>query len=63
MGNHSIGFAGLAVEKRLGMLIVATGKFRCLRKGPRQILIAIFYVSFPFFYIIACPFGRYLSAI
>jgi hypothetical protein len=57
MGNDSIGFSSFTVEKRLGILIVAACEFRCLEKGLRQILVAIIYVSFPFFHIIACPFA------
>ena len=63
MGYHSISFLHLALVKCPGLRIIAPGDLGSFGKGPRQVFVAAFLVSFAFLLIVADPFGRNFSAV
>ena len=52
---HPIVFACLSIEKSTAGLIIASGELGCFRKGPCQILVAVFLVAVSFLFSVGCP--------
>jgi len=63
MRDHRIGFLHLTLVKCSGLWIIAPGNLGSFGKGPRQVFVAAFLVSFAFFLVVADPFGRNLPAV